>query len=898
MALADVLARMPIDAAFSAADRTTITNVLTNAYNNSATAKTMLDSLVTDNKTVAINKLANAFQARINPAADNVLEIDLAWLADNAYLDKSGTGRTDTADTAILHELVHAIEELRDTSFPGDLNLTDDEGPTVTFVNEIYKELGFAEQVSYDGYTTGGFITNGTNYSNNQAIDSGFLVGGSIDAAPLGNTKDVFIGTDARQNMKGGEGDDFFYGNGGNDIFRGDEGNDYVDGGAGNADIAVFSGLCFDYEITENGDGTWTVRDTRAGSPDGTDTLKDVEQIKFLDGKIDLIPGQTIVCPGLNIVLAIDVSGSMRDDIDAVKAISRDLVDTIFGSTSQPLASRLGIVLFGESPPQPTVALTFTDQQDISARKAAALAAINGLSFTAGGTELQNTAVLTALNGGAGAWDPKSFFKHVIVFTDEDADDPQLQAQVIAQAQNLNTTVTPGSIGAGTTSGVNSREPAGNQPFVDDTQSTSNQVLLSSVIIGNSSSANQQAQQLADATGGQVFNADPNDPSTAAQAVLSALQVIPGTTANDDDISGTSQDNRISGAAGNDTLRGLDGDDTLDGGAGNDSLLGGNGDDNLIGGADNDTLLGGAGDDMLNPGAGTDEITGGGGDDSIMGARADLAGDTITDFGTGDAITVVGELLTAAALQFTPGASGTIGIGTSTAPNVADLTINTPNAGIDTSGSALMAVQRGGNTQFSFETLLPTLSETVDVGSANINGINNQMFLTGDAGVNFRATLSADAAAGFDNALGIYEIDGNGNIVDVQILSASVKTDAGTAFDLTSIDAGNKIGAFLIQNGASFAGALADTDTFSFVNTAGDAADLDDGSDLILAVNGTADSSLTIFHSFDAGMNADGAEHVLSGTTSDGQSVILGFEDLTNLGDSDFQDVILQFDVF
>lgn len=534
----------------------------------------MFDSLVTNNRTVQINSTANDFFEQ----GGNIF-IDLAWLTDNAYVDKGGTGRADTADTAILHELVHAIQNISDDSFPGDMSITDDEGPTVTFANMIYKELGFPEQASYDGYTLGGFIIPGTNYSNNQAIDSAFMVSGTLDAASLGNTKDVFIGNDGRQNMKGGEGDDHFFGNGGNDIFRGDEGNDVIDGGAGNADIAVFSGLCFDYEITDNGGGSWTIRDTRAGSPDGTDTLTNVEQAKFLDGKIDLIPGQQIICPGLNIVLAIDVSGSMSNDIAAVQQISRDLIDVIFGSSQQPIASRLGIVLFGDRNPTPTTALSFTDQQSIADRKAAALAAINSLSFTAGGTELQNGAILRALNGGAGAWDPKSFFKSVIVFTDEDADDPQLQGQVIAAAQNLNTVVTTNPRGPGNSDARSN--PSTNPPFVDDTQGTSNQVLLSSVIIGSSSSANRQADQLATATGGQVFNADPRNPASAAQAVLNALQVVPGTSGNDDDISGTSLANRINGAGGNDTLKGLGGDDTLDGGIGNDSLLGGLGDSDL-----------------------------------------------------------------------------------------------------------------------------------------------------------------------------------------------------------------------------------------------------------------------------------------------------------------------------
>jgi Ca2+-binding RTX toxin-like protein len=78
----------------------------------------------------------------------------------------------------------------------------------------------------------------------------------------------------------------------------------------------------------------------------------------------------------------------------------------------------------------------------------------------------------------------------------------------------------------------------------------------------------------------------------------------------------------ISGNVGNDVIRTDVGNDLLDGGVGDDTLSSGNG---------NDTLIGGAGSDML---------TGGGGGDIFKGIAAELSGDTITDFGIGDRITI------------------------------------------------------------------------------------------------------------------------------------------------------------------------------------------------------------------------------------------------------------------
>ncbi|TLU82425.1 MAG: hypothetical protein FDX21_07935 [Chlorobium sp.] len=71
-----------------------------------------------------------------------------------------------------------------------------------------------------------------------------------------------------------------------NDYISGNGGNDTISGGAGN-DTASYNGNRADYTITNN-DGVWTVADTRAGSPDGTDTLTGIERLSFNDESLDL----------------------------------------------------------------------------------------------------------------------------------------------------------------------------------------------------------------------------------------------------------------------------------------------------------------------------------------------------------------------------------------------------------------------------------------------------------------------------------------------------------------------------------------------------------------------------------------------------------------------------------
>ena len=64
-------------------------------------------------------------------------------------------------------------------------------------------------------------------------------------------------------------------------------GGDPLDGGAG-SDTAVYSGPQSNYQLVHNANGTWTVTDLRAGSPDGTDTLTNIEFVQFSDTLVSL----------------------------------------------------------------------------------------------------------------------------------------------------------------------------------------------------------------------------------------------------------------------------------------------------------------------------------------------------------------------------------------------------------------------------------------------------------------------------------------------------------------------------------------------------------------------------------------------------------------------------------
>ncbi|WP_181905301.1 Ig-like domain-containing protein, partial [Aestuariispira insulae] len=101
-------------------------------------------------------------------------------------------------------------------------------------------------------------------------------------------------GTDGNDVLIGNIGADQITGAGGDDLLEGNAGDDIIDGGDGE-DIAVFNGVRADYVIEDNGDGTLTVRDLDAvaGGDDGTDTISNVETLRFADGDFALDPANT-----------------------------------------------------------------------------------------------------------------------------------------------------------------------------------------------------------------------------------------------------------------------------------------------------------------------------------------------------------------------------------------------------------------------------------------------------------------------------------------------------------------------------------------------------------------------------------------------------------------------------
>jgi hypothetical protein len=123
--------------------------------------------------------------------------------------------------------------------------------------------------------------------------DDTFTGGAGNDHIDGKGGNDTLDGDGGKDHINGGKGNDVIAGGSGNDDLKGGDGNDTFNGGAGNdkidggkgTDTAVYSGNFADYTLSfdSHGDHHGTVTDNRAGSPDGSDSLKNVEFLKFAD---------------------------------------------------------------------------------------------------------------------------------------------------------------------------------------------------------------------------------------------------------------------------------------------------------------------------------------------------------------------------------------------------------------------------------------------------------------------------------------------------------------------------------------------------------------------------------------------------------------------------------------
>jgi VCBS repeat-containing protein len=182
---------------------------------------------------------------------------------------------------------------------------------------------GGHDTYDFSSYTTalsvnlqpGGWTT--TSSTQLASLGGGHYAVGNIANALLYNNNPASLIED----VIGGSGNDTIIGNVADNHFTGGRGNDLLDGAAG-TDTAVFSGLLANYSWTQNADGSWTITDLRLGTPDGIDTLWNMELLQFGDTAVAIgsytappvalnsAPGITSAAPSASLTEWADLSAS------------------------------------------------------------------------------------------------------------------------------------------------------------------------------------------------------------------------------------------------------------------------------------------------------------------------------------------------------------------------------------------------------------------------------------------------------------------------------------------------------------------------------------------------------------------------------------------------------------
>ena len=185
--------------------------------------------------------------------------------------------------------------------------------PAVTALSDGRIAIAYADRFAGYYNINVSMITPGTGNADILQGDAGHNIllgnGGNNTLHGEGGDDQLFDGTLAF----GGEGDDIFYGG---HTLNGDAGNDtffggvIVNGGTGFDDITIgsgdstvdggddfdtvfFSGNLADYSVTDNGNGNFTVIDNRIDSPEGTNTLTNIEAIEFANDRRTLDTSST-----------------------------------------------------------------------------------------------------------------------------------------------------------------------------------------------------------------------------------------------------------------------------------------------------------------------------------------------------------------------------------------------------------------------------------------------------------------------------------------------------------------------------------------------------------------------------------------------------------------------------
>jgi Ca2+-binding RTX toxin-like protein len=385
--------------------------------------------------------------------------------------------------------------------------------------------------------------------------------------------------------------------------FSGFKGTSALNGGDG-TDTAVFTGLISQFTSHSNPDGSVTLVDTSAGSPNGTTTFTKFELFQFSDGLV--LTAAQLASPTIvngttgNDTLTSTISGAIISGLggnDTLTAgANNQVLDGGPGTDSLRDNGKSGITLFGGAD---------NDTYVVS------IAGTVVTELAGGGTDTVQTALSSY----------------------------QLTANVENLVHTGSTSFTSTATAAGQSiTGSTGADTLGDGGFANVALTggggadTFNVTSASTVVTESSGSTNSSVT---------TTLASYTLPTNVQNLTYTGTAAFNGT--------GNTLANTITGGAGNDTLSGGSGNDTLTGKAGNDTLTGGSNSDTLVFAPVNPTTTGG----IYNAGFGKDVITdftttGSNNDVLLFSSSMFAAGTTASSLANGTAHNVAGGLVTVA----------------------------------------------------------------------------------------------------------------------------------------------------------------------------------------------------------------------------------------------------------
>ncbi|WP_306144977.1 cadherin domain-containing protein [Roseibium sp. MMSF_3412] len=411
-----------------------------------------------------------------------------------------------------------------------------------------------------------------------------------------GAGNDVIYGGGGDDTLVGGTGNDSLSGEEDDDTLQGDAGNDRISGGSG-TDTAVYSGNRDDYDIVENSNGSYTITDTRPDSPDGTDTVYDVEVFSFADGDVlagDLVPedisavsdadaSENAISEDAAAGDSVGISVS-AEDTNVSDSVSYSVDDARFEvSDNGEVTVAAGAEFDYETEPSIDVVVTATSTDGSTSEETFTIDvadAVESMELDDTGVTMTDTGVAeSSITGGSG--------NDTITAHDDGGDmDGGDGTDTVMGGAGEDTL--DGGAGAdndtlqgGEGSDTYMLRGDGRADILSDTGTTGTDRIILAEDTGTEfeledtfNAATQGIEEI-DGSGvsGETLRAQRSDSEIDWDFTgvdLTGVDQIEGRD-RDDSITGSASDDNILGGAGDDTLAGSGGDDTLDGGTGTDT---------------------------------------------------------------------------------------------------------------------------------------------------------------------------------------------------------------------------------------------------------------------------------------------------------------------------------------